>query len=83
MHGNGVIAFVEQHTVASYTKPEQSFELAAERFDVAFAGLGVAVQGPKDLQGATLLNPPDLGWHVRAKTDSLQLAIGRPGLAPW
>lgn len=64
----------------AYAKAEQPFKLAAEWFDWALAGLGVAMESSKNAQGGFLLNRADFGAHIRVKAnlfhaDSVTLVV--------
>ena len=43
MDGDSILRLIEEHAVIADAKPQQSFELAMQRFDVAFTGLGITV----------------------------------------
>jgi len=68
--GDGVLILIEEHTVIAGAEAEQAFELAAERFHIAFAGLSIAMQRDQDAQGCFALDGADLCRHVGLETDS-------------
>jgi hypothetical protein len=81
-----VFGFIEQHTVITDSKPEESLELVVEWFDPARASLGVAMDGFKDVQCGFCSIARTSSGTLGRKRIFFTLLLNRPcrcELGPW
>ena len=71
--GDGILGLLEEHAVVADAKPEQPFELPAQRLDPAGPGCRIAVDGRQDVQSNALPDGTDFFRNVRLKANSLHL----------
>jgi hypothetical protein len=76
--GDGILGLVEEHAVVADAKPEQPFELPAQRLDPAGAGCRITVNSRQNVQSGALLDSANFFRDVRLKANLLHSDLYPP-----
>lgn len=72
MDGDSVLGFIEENTMVADAQAKQAFKLALQWLNATLAGLGIPVNGLKDVKRGFLFDGSNLALYVGTEANLLQ-----------